>query len=151
MSIRSRLTRIALPALVLAAAACGADNAAPNPTPNVGGTTYQLVGVDPLANLGGGGDGIPVTFVDGSGKTLKFESGFLQLNDDGSFDLTLMVAFNGDEYDAGDLGTWTADGATIALASELDGASYTATVSGSDVTTTYKVAGLQFELRLNAE
>jgi hypothetical protein len=148
MSIKALTTRTALLALTLAAAACGSDTTAPDPSV---GTTYALVGVEALGNLGGGGSGIPVAFTDGAGRTLAFESGSLVLAPDGSFNLTVNVDFDGDEYDAGDLGSYSMSGASISLVSELDDATYAAAVVGSTLTTTYRVAGQQFELTLEAD
>lgn len=149
MFVRSRITRTACLSLVLAAAACGGDSTGPGPNPDpVLGTTYQLQGVEALGNLGGGGSGLPVTFTDGSGKTLRFDSGSLVLGEDDSYDLTVNVAFQGDEYDAGDLGTYSVQGSSLSLVSELDGSTYSGTVSGSTLKTTYRVAGQQFELTL---
>lgn len=148
MSIIARNSiRAALLALVVSAAACGGDSAAPDPAV---GATYELVGVEALGNLGGGGSGIPVTFTDGSGKTLEFASGSLVLAPDGSFDLTVNVDFDGDEYDAGDLGSYSISGNAISLVSELDESTYAGAVAGSTIVTTYRVAGQQFELTLEA-
>ena len=106
----------------------------------------HLVQVHPLASLGGGGDGIPVSFVDGSGRTLEFKSGSFTLEPSGEFDLTVNVDFEDSSYDAGDLGIYTASGSSLSLTSMLDDAAYSATISGDKLETTYKVAGLQFEL-----
>ena len=46
-------------------------------------------------NLGGGGNGLPVTFHDGSGSTLTFKSGELVLAADGSYTLEVEAEFNG--------------------------------------------------------
>ena len=77
-----RLAGTALTALALGTAACGGDNSGstgPEPAPADVSGTYDLTGLRTLGNLGGGGAGLPVTFTDGGGSTLRFESGYLEL------------------------------------------------------------------------
>lgn len=148
MLARSRITRLAALASALVLGACGSDSTGPGPGPSQGTSSrYTLVHVKTLATLGGGGDGIPVSFVDGSGRTLEFKSGSFTFEEGGEFDLTVNVVYNNSSaYDAGDLGVYTANGGSFALTSTLDDAVYSASVNGDALKTVYKVAGLQFEL-----
>jgi hypothetical protein len=114
--------------------------------------SYTLVGVQAIASLGGGGSGVPVTFVDGSGRQLRFDSGSLKLEADGSYDLTVNVVFNNSSYDAGDLGTYARNGASLAFSSQLDPAdNFAGTEAGSHLKAPYRVAGLMFELDLKQD
>ena len=78
------VTRLLLGLAVVAAAACGGDNGGstgpspdPVPPPSTSGDisgSYTLTQVRTLGHLGGGGSGLPVDFVDGSGAHLAFLS-----------------------------------------------------------------------------
>lgn len=140
----------ALALVVVTAAACSSDSSGPSPSPSTG-STYTMTGVTTLANLGGGGPGLPVTFTDGAGKTLKFENGSLVLEADGTYNLTVNVVYKDDAYDAGDLGTYSMEGNTVSLNSTLDDGSYTAVVAGSALTVTYRVKGINFDLAFQAD
>lgn len=140
---RLRLSALAL--AITAFAGCGDDATGPA---SVSPGTYTLTSVQTLQNFGGGGAGLPVTFVDGAGKSLKFNSGSLALETDGSFDLTVNVVFGASSYDAGDLGIYNTSGRNVSFVSELDDSSFTGTVDGSRLKVKYSVAGAQFELTL---
>ena len=77
LSLR-RLVGTAFTTLALATAACGGDDngsTGPGPAPADVSGTYALTGLRTLGSLGGGGNGLPVTFTDGSGSTLTFSGG----------------------------------------------------------------------------
>ena len=63
------------------------------PTPADVSGTYDLTSLRTLGNLGGGGAGLPVTFTDGGGSSLRFESGYLELLADGSYYLEVEAGF----------------------------------------------------------
>src|SRR6476646_6653969 len=95
-------TRLMFGLAVAATAACGggSDATAPSgpPSPPAGGSVpggYNLTQVRTLGNLGGGGSGLPVTFVDGGGNQLVFQSGTLIMGSDGAFDLTVESTYQG--------------------------------------------------------
>jgi hypothetical protein len=93
-------TWLALLALTTAACGGGDDSTGPGPTPHpmpdeVQGA-YVLSQVRTLGNLGGGGSGLPVTFVDGGSHQLTFVSGTLSLTPDGRFDLSVETTYKRD-------------------------------------------------------
>jgi hypothetical protein len=147
-----RLACTAFTALALGTAACGGDNdstgpAAPPPA-DVSGT-YDLTGLRTLGTLGGGGNGLPVTFTDGSGSTLKFSSGYLELLADGSYYLEVEAEFNGGGVTMSDEGTYDMSGSAIDFtptgspARMRDGV-----VSGSSITAETQFGGIPFEIDL---
>ena len=75
--------------------------------------TYALTSLRTLGNLGGGGNGLPVTFHDGSGSTLTFKSGALVLAADGSYTLEVEAEFNGGDVSMTDEGNYDTAGSTI--------------------------------------
>jgi hypothetical protein len=145
--------------LVLAAAgaaACGGDSegstgpSAPPPSGggNAGGVegSYALQQVRTLGKLGGGGSGLPVTFIDGSGDHLTFVSGTQVLTDGGAFDLKIQVTFNGSSSELTDYGTYSASEGGISFASQKTTPRLsTGTVSGSMITAKGQVGGIPFE------
>jgi hypothetical protein len=149
-------TRLFLTAAVVGAAACGGDSGGStgpsDPPPgggNAGGVegSYALAGVRTLGNLGGGGSGLPVTFIDGSGDHLTFVSGTLVLGADGAFDLKVQVTFNGSTSELTDYGSYSVSGGGV-----IDFDSQKATprlstgaVNGSMITAQSQVGGIPFE------
>jgi hypothetical protein len=152
LSLR-RFAGIALTSLALATAACGGDDGGPSgpsaPAPADVSGTYDLTGLRTLGNLGGGGNGLPVTFTDGSGSTLAFNSGHLTLNADGSYELEVEAAFNGGSVIMDDQGTYDVSGSSIDFtptgspARMKDG-----TISGSSMTAETQFGGIPFEIDL---
>ena len=150
-----RFINSALVTLALAAAACGggddATGPSPNPSPkpssNVSGT-YALSQVRALGKLGGGGNGIPVTFLDGKGSQLTISGGSLTLGADGKFDLKVQTSFNGSALTLTDHGSYTASGSSIAFNSEkaTPRLSPSASMSGGKVTATSKFYGASFSI-----
>jgi hypothetical protein len=152
LSLR-RFVGIAFTSLALATAACGGGDNGPSgppapPPADVSGT-YDLTGLRTLGNLGGGGNGLPVTFTDGSGSTLAFNSGHLTLNADGSYELEVEAAFNGGSVTMDDQGTYDVSGSSIDFtptgspARMKDG-----TISGSSMTAETQFGGIPFEIDL---
>jgi hypothetical protein len=152
LSLR-RFVGIAFTSLALATAACGGGDNGPSgppapPPADVSGT-YDLTGLRTLGNLGGGGNGLPVTFTDGSGSTLAFNSGHLTLNADGSYELEVEAAFNGGSVIMDDQGTYDVSGSSIDFtptgspARMKDG-----TISGSSMTAETQFGGIPFEIDL---
>jgi len=148
-----RFINSALVTLALAAAACGGgdDATGPSPSPkpssNVSGT-YALSQVRALGKLGGGGNGIPVTFVDGKGSQLTISGGSLTLGADGKFDLKVQTSFNGSALTLTDHGSYTASGSSIAFNSDkaTPRLSPSASMSGGKVTATSKFYGASFSI-----
>jgi hypothetical protein len=149
-------TRLFLAVAVAGAAACGGDSGGstgPSDPPAGGGNaggiegTYALQQVRTLGNLGGGGSGLPVTFIDGSNDHLTFVSGTLVLTADGAFDLKVQVTFNGSSSELTDYGTYSVSGGAI-----IDFASAkatprlsTGTVNGGMLTVQGQVGKIPFE------
>ncbi len=154
LSLR-RFAGIALTSLALATAACGGDDngpsgpSAPAPAPADVSGTYHLTGLRTLGNLGGGGSGLPVTFSDGGGSTLRFNSGFLTLNADGTYELEVEAEFNGGGVTMDDQGTYDVSGSSIDFTPTgspermKDG-----TISGSSMTAKTQFGGIPFEIDL---
>jgi hypothetical protein len=143
----------ALTVVALATAACGGDDdstgpSAPAPA-DVSGT-YQLVRLRTLGSLGGGGNGLPVTFTDGSGSTLTFQNGAMVLAQDGTYTLEVEAEFNGGGVTLTDEGTYVMAGNTIDFtptgspARMEDG-----TISGSAMTAETQFGGIPFEIDLS--
>lgn len=109
-------TRLLLAVAVAGAAACGGSDATGPSNPAPGGNSgsvdgsYALTQVRTLGKLSGGGSGLPVEFVDGSGDHLVFQSGTLILGADGSFDLKVQVTFKGNPSELTDYGTYSVSG-----------------------------------------
>jgi hypothetical protein len=151
-------TRLLLTLAVVGATACGGgdDATAPSPGPqpgpapsgNVSGS-YSLTQVRTKGNLGGGGSGLPVTFVDGSGDQLVFSSGTLMLGSDGTFDMKVQVTFKGSSAELTDYGTYSAAGGSIDFASQKATPRLsTATLSGNKITANSQFGGIPFEIEL---
>jgi hypothetical protein len=146
-----RLAGTALTALAIGTAACGGDSDSTGPAPapaDVSGT-YDLTGLRTLGNLGGGGAGLPVTFSDGGGSTLRFESGHLELLADGSYYLEVEAEFNGGDVTMTDEGVYDVSGSAIDFTPTgspermRDG-----TISGSSMTAEVQFGGIPFEMDL---
>src|SRR5262245_17438735 len=103
-----RLAGTALTALAIGTAACGgaSHSTGPAPAPADVSGSYDLTGLRTLGNLGGGGAGLPVTFTDGGGSTLRFNSGHLELLADGSYTLEVEAEFNGGDVTMTDEGVY---------------------------------------------
>ena len=152
LSLR-RFAGIAFTSLALATAACGGDDDGPSgpsaPAPADVSGTYDLTRLRALGNLGGGGNGLPVTFTDGSGSTLSFTSGHLTLNSDGSYELEVEAAFNGGGVTMDDEGIYDVSGNSIDFtptgspARMKDG-----TISGASMTAETQFGGIPFEIDL---
>jgi hypothetical protein len=151
-------TRLLLTLAVVGATACGSGDDAtapspgPEPTPppsgDVGGS-YALKQVRTLGNLGGGGSGLPVTFVDGSGDQLVFNSGTLVLASDGTFDMKVQVTFKGSAAELTDYGTYSVAGGSIDFDSQKSTPRLsTATASGNKITANSQFGGIPFEIDL---
>jgi hypothetical protein len=151
-------TRLFLTLAVVGATACGGgdDATAPSsgsepgnpPSSDVSGS-YALKQVRTLGNLGGGGSGLPVTFIDGSGDQLVFSSGTLVLASDGTFDMKVQVTFKGSSAELTDYGTYSVAGGSIDFDSQKATPRLsTATVSGNKVTANSQFGGIPFEIDL---
>jgi len=147
-----RLAGTALTALALGTAACGDDNSGstgPEPAPADVSGSYDLTGLRTLGILGGGGAGLPVTFTDGGGSTLRFESGYLELLADGSYYLEVEAAFNGGSVTMSDEGTYQMAGNAIDFTPTGDPARMReGVVSGSSITAETQFGGIPFEIDL---
>jgi hypothetical protein len=117
-------TRLFLGFAILAAAACGgggedATGPSPDPTPSADiSGTYALAQVRTHGHLSGGGSGLPVDFVDGSGDHLVFLSGSVALGADGTFDMKVQVTFKGNPSELTDYGTYSVTGGSITFSSQ---------------------------------
>ena len=152
-SLLRRLTGTAFTTLALTTAACGGDNDStgpgPGPAPADVSGTYGLTSLRALSNLGGGGNGLPVTFTDGSGSTLSFETGYLELRADGSYYLEVEAEFNGGGVTMSDEGTYDVSGASIDFTPTGDPARMRdGTVSGGSITAETQFGGIPFEIDL---
>ena len=149
-----RFTGIAFTTLALATAACGGDDGGdstgPGPTPADVSGTYALTSLRSLGSLGGGGNGLPVTFTDGSGSTLTFLSGQLVLGGDGSYTLAVEAEFNGGGVSLTDEGVYQVDGALIDFDPTGDPKRMkSGTVSGNGITAETQFGGIPFEIDLS--
>jgi hypothetical protein len=150
-----RYAGTALAALALATAACGDDDTTgpgpgPAPAPADVSGTYNLSRVRAVGNLGGGGNSLPVTFTDGSGSTLAFESGALVLTGSGTYTLEVEAEFNGGSVTLSDEGNYSMDGNTI----EFDPTGSpermeSGTISGSGMTARTQFGGIPFDIDLS--
>ena len=152
LSLR-RFVGTALVSLSLATAACGGDDNGPSepsvPAPADVSGSYSLTSLRTLGNLGGGGNGIPVTFTDGSGSTLTFNSGLLTLKSDGSYTLEVEAEFNGGGVTLADEGSYDVTGNAIDFAPSGDPARMRdGTISGSSMTAETQFGGIPFEIDL---
>ena len=133
-----RLVGTAVATIALATAACGGDDngsTGPAPAPADVSGTYALTSMRSLGNLGGGGNGVPVTFADGSGSTLRFTSGHLTLNADGSYELEVEAEFNGGAVTMDDAGSYDVSGSSIDFTPTGDPARMKdGTISGASLT-----------------
>jgi hypothetical protein len=148
-----RLAGTALTALALGTVACGGDSDStgpgPEPAPADVSGSYDLTGLRTLGKLGGGGAGLPVTFSDGGGSTLRFESGSLDLLADGSYYLEVEAAFNGGSVTMSDEGIYDVVGNTIDFTPTGDPARMRdGVVSGSSITAETQFGGIPFEIDL---
>jgi hypothetical protein len=148
-------TRFIFGVVVAATAACGGSDAtAPSgpPSPPADGSVaggYNLSQVRTLGNLGGGGSGLPVTFVDGAGHQLVFQSGTLIMGSDGAFDLTVQSTYQGSSVELRDYGHYVVAGATITFNSDRSTPRLsTGTISGNTMTAQSQFGGIPFEIEL---
>lgn len=139
-----------LAALALATAACGGDaggSTGPGPVPADVTGTYALTGLRSLGNLGGGGNGLPVTFIGGGGSTLTFMGGELVLGADGSYTLEVEAEYNGGDVTMTDEGQYQVDGALIDFDPTGDPRRMVSgTISGSSITAETQFGGIPFEI-----
>jgi hypothetical protein len=146
-----RLAGTALTALALGTAACGGDNDSTGPAPvpaDVSGV-YDLTGLRALGHLGGGGNGLPVTFTDGGGSSLRFESGHLELAADGTYSLEVTAQFNGGGVTLSDEGTYDVSGRAIDFTPTSDPARMRdGVISGGSMTAETQFGGIPFEIEL---
>jgi hypothetical protein len=120
-----------------------------NPPPADVSGSYSLTQVRTLGNLGGGGNGLPVTFVDGSGDELVFLSGTLVLAADGSFDLSVESTYRGSSVTLTDYGTYSAAGGSVDFQSQKSTPRLsTGAVSGATLTAHSQFGGIPFEIDL---
>ncbi|HYC31692.1 MAG TPA: hypothetical protein VEB59_05345 [Gemmatimonadales bacterium] len=150
-----RFTGIAFTTIALGTAACGgddngADATGPGPVPADVSGTYALTGLRALGNLGGGGNGLPVTFTDGSGSTLTFLSGQLVLGGDGSYTLEVEAEYNGGGVTRSDEGAYDTEGSLIDFDPTGDPQRMkSGTVSGNSITAETQFGGIPFEIDLS--
>ena len=140
--------------LALVTAACGDDNdngsTGPEPAPADVSGTYGLTRLRTLGNLGGGGNGLPVTFTDGGGSTLRFIGGALVLAADGTYTLEVDAEFNGGDVTLTDEGLYQVDGAGIDF--DPTGSPErmkSGTISGTSITAETQFGGIPFEIDLS--
>jgi hypothetical protein len=149
-----RFGGIAFATIALATAACGSDGedstgpSTPPPAADVSGT-YALTGLRTLGNLGGGGNGLPVTFTDGSGSTLTFLSGELVMTG-GAYTLEVEAEYNGGSVTLDDEGTYDATGGSIVFVSSGSPKRMkSAIVTGNAMTAQTQFGGIPFEIDLS--
>ena len=149
-----RMLGTTVAALALVTAACGDDNdngsTGPGQVPADVSGVYGLTGLRTLGNLGGGGSGLPVTFTDGSGSTLRFLDGELELLADGSYTLWVDAEFNGGDVTLSDEGLYQVTGNSIDFDPTGSPERMKAgTVSGSSITAETQFGGIPFEIDLS--
>lgn len=151
LSLR-RFIGTAFTTLAVATAACGGDDngsTGPQPVPADVSGTYALTSLRSLGSLGGGGNGLPVTFTDGSGSTLTFSNGELILNADGSYTLEVEAEFNGGGVTLTDEGLYDLAGNAIDFTPTGDPARMRdGTISGTSMTAETQFGGIPFEIDL---
>jgi hypothetical protein len=146
-----RLAGTALTALALVTAACGGDDdsTGPGPAPADVSGIYDLTGLRTMGNLGGGGNGLPVTFTDGGGSTLRFDSGYLELMADGTYWLEVEAQFNGGGVTMTDEGRYAVAGTAIDFTPDGDPARLRdGVISGNSMTAEVQFGGIPFEIDL---
>ena len=158
--LRGTLGLTALTTVAFAAACSddGDDMTGPGPGPapdppsaDVSGT-YALVEIRTLGNLGGGGPGLPVTFVDGSGNTLTFKSGTLTLGVDGTFALAVDATFNTSDVELTDEGTYAETGDGIDFSSSQESPRlFSAEFDGDLMTAQSQFGDIPFEIDLQKQ
>jgi len=143
----------ALASLAIATAACGGGDGGDTTGPSDPGVpadvsgTYAITGIKTLGTLHGGGSGMPVTFTDGGGSSLTFNSGSLTLNGDNGYSLSVDASFNGSAVTMTDEGTWSLAGNSITFSPSgspkrmKDG-----TVGGTKITARTQFGGIPFEI-----
>ena len=153
-NITKLATRFLAAAVLTGAAACGGGDeggtgpSSPAPASDVTGT-YALTQLRTLGNLGGGGSGLPVTFIDGSGDQFVFLDGSLVIGSDGRFDLTVHTTFRGSPATLTDYGTYSATGGTVTFSSEKATPRLsTGAVSGNTLTAFSQFGSIPFEIEL---
>jgi hypothetical protein len=147
-----RFAGTALTALALGTAACGGDDAGstgPAPAPADVSGTYHLASLRALGNLGGGGNGLPVSFTDGGDDVLTFISGELRLSADGGYELEVEAEYNGGGVSMTDEGVYDVSGSAIDFTPTgspermRDGS-----ISGSSMKAEAQFGGIPFEMDL---
>jgi hypothetical protein len=149
-------SRLLLAVIVAGAAACSDKSdsstgpSAPAPSggdnPAASGS-YALAQVRTLGNLGGGGSGLPVTFIDGSGDHLVFLSGNLTMAADGTFDMKVQITFKGNASEMTDYGTYSVSGGDIVYSSQKSTPRLsTGTLNGNQITAKSQFGGIPFEI-----
>ena len=90
-----------------------------------------------------------MTFSDGGGSTLKFNSGRLELLADGSYSLEVEAEFNGGSVTMTDDGNYDVSGSIIDFTPTGDPARMRdGVVSGSSITAETQFGGIPFEIDL---
>lgn len=150
------LRRVLVAGAVAAAALSGAcgddDTTGPGPAPAEVAGNYELTQVRTLGNLQGGGSGLPVTFTDGRGSSLTFNTGTLTLAADGSYDLEVKATFGSTPVILDDQGSYTRSGGNLTFSSDSDAPRLTTgTVNGSKLTAKSQFGGIPFEIDLRKE
>ena len=144
-----RFAGTALATIALITAACGGDGGSTGPTPTPTDVTgsYALTGLRTLGKLHGGGNGLPVTFTDGGGSSLTFQSGELVLGADGSYTLQVAASFNGSSTTMTDEGNYILSGSSIDFNPTGSPARMKeGTVKGNKITATTQFGGIPFEI-----
>lgn len=132
----------------LLATSCGGDSGTAPTLDDVTGT-WELTRITTQANIGGGGPGLPVTFIAGNG-TLTFHSGELTLGADRSYLLEVPSSTGGGtNVTLDDFGTFTLSGNNITFTStDSSPRLFTARVSGNVLTAEdANLGGIDFDLR----
>lgn len=158
--MRSIITSLVVGLPLVAAAACGGSDATgpsgagggggagPSGSAGVSGS-YALAEVRKLSNIGGGGSGLPVTFIDGSGDHFVFQGGQLILGSDGTYDMKVQITFRGDPSELTDYGTYTeSNGALTFVSQKTTPRLSDGTLSGDKLTAHSQFGGLPFEIDL---
>lgn len=151
-SIRRRpLTRVlSILGASLLVASCGGDSngvTAPTIEQTVG--TYTLTQVRTLGDLDGGGSGLPVTFIDGSGRTLTFHSGTLDMGSDETFALSIPATFVNTDVEFHDEGSFSLTSSAIEFSSTRENPRlFSAVLSGNRMTAEAQFGDIPFEIDL---